>query len=105
MNKSKKGGIVAFFTVLLVAAMFMANYGNYQLAAIPGKIYETYHLTDTQFSSLMTAPMLPSIFLSIIIGILVDKFGVKNIVSICLIISLAGFRFLPWKSLSGLQQD
>lgn len=91
MNKSKKGGIVAFFTVLLVAAMFMANYGNYQLAAIPGKIYETYHLTDTQFSSLMTAPMLPSIFLSIIIGILVDKFGVKNIVSICLIISLAGF--------------
>lgn len=91
MNKSNKGGIVVFFTVLLIAAMFMANYGNYQLAAIPGKIYETYHLTDTQFSSLMTAPMLPSIFLSIIIGILVDKFGVKNIVSICLIISLAGF--------------
>lgn len=91
MSKSNKSGIIAFFTVLLVAAMFMANYGNYQLAAIPGKIYETYHLTDAQFSSLMTGPMLPSIFLSIIIGILVDKFGVKNIVSICLIISLAGF--------------
>lgn len=91
MNHSKKGGVIAFFTVLIIAAMFMANYGNYQLAAIPGKIYEAYNLTDAQFSSLMTGPMLPSIFLSIIIGILVDKFGVKNIVSICLIISLAGF--------------
>lgn len=25
MNKSKKSGIVAFFTVLLIVAMFMAN--------------------------------------------------------------------------------
>ena len=35
--------------------------------------------------------MFPSIFLSIVIGILVDRFGISKMVSICFIVAAAGF--------------
>jgi len=87
----KKGQLIPLITVVLFCAQFIGNYGNYQLAAIPGRIYEAFHLTDMQFSSLMTAPMLPSIFLSIIIGLMVDRYGIPRMVSGCLAIAAAGF--------------
>ena len=86
-NKS----IIVFITVLLFLGMFIGNYGNYQLSAVPGSVYQAYSLTDMQFSSIMTAPMFPSIFLSIVIGILVDRFGISKMVSICFIVAAAGF--------------
>lgn len=88
--KSKKN-MVLFITVLAFLGMFIGNYGNYQLSAIPGSIYEAYSLTDAQFSSIMTAPMFPSIFLSIIIGILVDRYGISKMVGLCYVIAAAGF--------------
>ena len=88
--KSKKN-ILIFITVLLFQGMFIGNYGNYQLSAVPGSVYEAYSLTDMQFSSIMTAPMFPSIFLSIVIGILVDRFGISKMVSICFAAAAAGF--------------
>lgn len=90
---SKKKGLILFITVLLFFGMFIGNYGNYQLTAVPAKVYEAFSLTDMQFSSIMTAPMLPSIFLSIVIGILVDRFGISKIVGICFVISAVGFIF------------
>ena len=88
--KSKKN-MVLFITVLAFLGMFIGNYGNYQLSAIPGSMYEAYSLTDAQFSSIMTAPMFPSIFLSIIIGILVDRYGISKMVGLCYVIAAAGF--------------
>lgn len=90
--KSKKK-LVFLVAALIFCAQFIGNYANYQLAAVPGSIFETFHLTDTQFSSLMTGPMLPSIFLSIIIGLLVDRFGISRMVGICLAIAAGGLTF------------
>ena len=87
--KNKKN-LVFLIAALIFCAQFIGNYGNYQLAAIPGRIFEAFQLTDTQFSSLMTAPMLPSIFLSIIIGLLVDRFGISKMVGVCLVVASAG---------------
>ena len=87
--KNKKN-LVFLVATLIFCAQFIGNYGNYQLAAIPGKIFQAFQLTDTQFSSLMTAPMLPSIFLSIIIGLLVDRFGISKMVGICLAVATGG---------------
>lgn len=88
--KNRKN-IVLYITVLTFLGMFIGNYGNYQLAAVPGSVYEAYSLTDVQFSSIMTAPMFPSIFLSIIIGILVDRMGISKLVGICYTIASVGF--------------
>lgn len=89
MKDKKK--MILFITILAFFGMFIGNYGNYQLTAVPGSVYQAYNLTDSQFSSIMTAPMFPSIFLSIIIGILVDRFGISKMVSICYLIGSAGF--------------
>lgn len=91
MGKPKNKMIVMLITVLLFFAMFIGNYGQYQLSAIPGVIYQTFHLTDIPFSSVMTAPMVPTIFLSIIMGIIADKCGLNKLISVCFIASSAGF--------------
>ena len=87
----KRKNLVFLITALLFAAQFIGNYGDFQLAAIPARIYAAFDLTDMQFSSLVTAPMLPSIFLSIVIGLLVDRFGIPKIVGIWMILAAAGF--------------
>lgn len=91
MDRSKNKTIVMVLTVLLFGAMFIGNYGQYQLSAIPGTIYQTFGLTDIQFSSIMTAPMVPTIFLSIVMGIIADKSGLNRLISVCFLASSAGF--------------
>ena len=56
---TKRKNLVFLITALLFAAQFIGNYGDYQVAAIPSSIYAAFHVTDMQFSSLITAPMLP----------------------------------------------
>ena len=90
-KQTNRKGLVFLITALLFAAQFIGNYGDFQLAAIPARIYEAFQLNDMQFSSLMTAPMIPSIFLSIVIGLLVDRFGIPKIVGIWLILAAVGF--------------
>ncbi len=87
----KHRNLIFLMAALLFAAQFIGNYGNYQLAAIPARIYAAFDLTDMQFSSLLTAPMLPSIFLSIVIGLMVDRFGIPKIVGIWMFVAAAGF--------------
>ena len=90
-QKKKRNRLVFLITALLFAAQFIGNYGDYQVAAIPSSIYAAFHLTDMQFSSIVTAPMLPCIFLSIVIGLLVDRFGIPKIVGIFMILAALGF--------------
>ena len=87
----KRSNLIFLMTALLFAAQFIGNYGDYQVAAIPSSIYAAFHLTDMQFSSLITAPMLPCIFLSIVIGLLVDRFGIPKIVGIFMALATLGF--------------
>jgi NNP family nitrate/nitrite transporter-like MFS transporter len=89
MKKTRNMTLVV--VALVFVGMFLGNYGQYQLAAVPSMVYQQFNLTDVQFSSIMTAPMLPAIFLSIILGILVDKFGIKVMVGICYACAMAGF--------------
>ena len=90
-QNKKRNRLVFLITALLFAAQFIGNYGDYQVAAIPSSIYAAFHLTDMQFSSLITAPMLPCIFLSIVIGLLVDRYGIPKIVGIFMILATVGF--------------
>lgn len=87
----RKHRLAFLITALLFLAQFIGNYGDYQVAAIPSAIYAAFHLTDMQFSSIITAPMLPCIFLSIVIGLLVDRYGISKIVGIFFILAAAGF--------------
>ena len=88
---TKRKNLVFLITALLFAAQFIGNYGDYQVAAVPSSIYAAFHLTDMQFSSLITAPMLPCIFLSILIGLMVDRFGIPKIVGVFMVLAALGF--------------
>ena len=91
-SKQRKAIII---TLLVFAGMFLGNYGLYQMAAIPSQVYEAYQLNDTQFSSAMTAPMVPAIFFSILLGVFADRFGIKRLASFCAILGMAGYA-LRW---------
>jgi NNP family nitrate/nitrite transporter-like MFS transporter len=71
-------------------AMFVPNYAQYQLSPLAPQIIENLGLTPGQFTSLFSAPMIPAIFLSIVAGLLADKFGTKRIIGIGLLLSAAG---------------
>ncbi len=90
MEKKRKN-LTFFIAALVFVALFNGNYGGFQFAAIPARIYAAFDLTDMQFSSLLTAPMVPSIFLSIVIGWLVDRYGISKIVGIWMAIGTLGF--------------
>ncbi|MDR1176368.1 MAG: MFS transporter [Treponema sp.] len=71
-------------------AIFAPNYAQYQLPPLATQIIHDLQLTPSRFSGIFTAPMIPAIFLSIAAGLLADKFGVKRVIAVGLLISAAG---------------
>ena len=94
MEQKKKHSVV-LITALVFAGLFLGNYGQFQLAAVPSLIYENYGLNDTQFSTVMTSPMVPAIFFSIVLGVLSDRFGIKKVGTICIVLGVVGY-VLRW---------
>jgi CP family cyanate transporter-like MFS transporter len=73
-----------------VAAFAIPNYSQYQLSPLAARIIEQYSLTNGQFASLFSAPMIPAVFLCFISGVLVDKYGFKIIIGISVATTAAG---------------
>ena len=76
--------------VLLCIGIALPDYAQYQVPAFGPVIQETMKLLPTQFSTIATAPLLPGIFLSLIAGLLVDRFGVRKILVGTMVITAAG---------------
>ena len=78
--------------ILVVVVLCGINnvYFQYQMSPIADKIIAQYGLTRTQYSSLFTAPMAPAVFISLICGIVVDRFGAKRAISIALVVAAIG---------------
>jgi NNP family nitrate/nitrite transporter-like MFS transporter len=80
------------WVILAIAciALFSPTYTQYQLSPLAPQIINDLQLTPGQFTGIFTAPMIPSIFLSLAAGILADKFGIKRVIGIGMLISAAG---------------
>lgn len=75
----------------VVALMDMtSNYVQFQVSALATTIMPDLQISTAQFSSLLMAPMLIAVFLSIPGGSLGDKFGPKKVVTVGLVISILG---------------
>lgn len=70
--------------------LFTANYSQYQLSSLSYLIIPTYQLTNEQFSKLFTAAMVPGATLSLISGILADRFGVRRCIFFAVLIGTTG---------------
>jgi NNP family nitrate/nitrite transporter-like MFS transporter len=71
-------------------ALFVPNYAQYQLSPLAPQIIGDLGLTPGQFTSIFSAPMIPAIFLSIAAGLLADKFGIKRVIGIGMLLSVVG---------------
>ncbi|AET68145.1 cyanate permease [Desulfosporosinus orientis DSM 765] len=78
--------------ILLIAciAIFSPNYAQYQLSPLAPQLISDFGLTSGEFAGIFSAPMIPAIFLSLVAGILVDKFGARRVLGVSLFISAAG---------------
>lgn len=73
--------------ILLCSAVFMPNYAQYQISAFGPALMTEANLSPTQFATIATAPLLPGIFLSLVSGLLVDRFGTRKIMTASVLIS------------------
>lgn len=73
-------------TVLLI---FIPNYAQYQLSPLAYLVMPAYDLDTVQFSMLFSAAMIAGVALSLVAGLLCDRFGVKRVVGIVGIVSVA----------------
>ncbi len=89
-NYAKAGVLVLFVTLIL------GNYFQYQLSPLAPRLMESMHMTPVQFSSAFSAPMIPAILLGIVAGIMSDKFGVKKVTSVGLVVTMAGLCYRPF---------
>ncbi|WP_195268473.1 MFS transporter [Eubacterium sp. 1001713B170207_170306_E7] len=78
MKKTKY--LAGFVLFAACVANFSPNYSQYQLSPLASQLMEMFSMTPSQFSSIFTAVMMPAIFLSLVAGILADRFGLKRVV-------------------------
>ena len=88
MNKKKRKLDYCWMVLFLMCiGIALPNYAQYQISAFGSDIMKNMNLTTTQFSTVATAPLIPGIFLSLISGLLVDKFGARKIITISIFIT------------------
>ena len=76
------------FVVCLIC--FMANFMQYQVSAWGVVVMTTLGIDAGGLTNLMLMPMLTAVFLSIPAGSLADRYGVKLVVSIGMVLSAVG---------------
>jgi len=76
--------------IVIFLLMFSLNFLQFQMSPFAKDLMSDLSLSDSQYSSIFTAAMFPAIFISIICGIIVDKFGIKVPITIGLIIAGIG---------------
>ena len=77
--------------VIVFALAYAApNFAQYQFSPLGPQIMERFALSPEQFSSLITAPILPAIFLGFISGMMVDRFGYKPILAVAIALTAIG---------------
>lgn len=74
----------------MVASLLSGNYPQYQMSPLAYKIIPALGLTNSQFSTIFSAAMIPGILFSIMAGMLCDRFGAKRLITVGLVIGSAG---------------
>ena len=95
MSDADKPQVPYRWVVLAVAMLagFIGSYAQFQLPPLAYKLMPSLHLSASQFAALMGGPMTGAIFISILGGTLADRYGVKLVVTVGLILAVIGCTF------------
>ena len=95
-NMTKNPKRYAIIIVILVCVgIFVPNFAQYQVSSFGSQIMRDMDLDTSKFAQIATAPLIPGIFLSLVVGILVDKFGVRKPLIVAMALSAAG---IVWRA-------
>jgi len=95
----KKGHFWSYIIVILgFMVAFVGNYPQFQLSPLSYIIIPQLNLSASQFSSIFSASMIPGILLSLISGLLCDKFGVKKCISFAGVVACMGIVLRLWST-------
>ncbi|MBR6950618.1 MAG: MFS transporter [Oscillospiraceae bacterium] len=86
-GKSRYGILIA---AVCFAVYFIGNYMQYQLSPLAATVMKELSLNESQYSSIFTANLFPAIFLSLISGLLVDRFGPRITVGLAVVLAAVG---------------
>ena len=75
---------------LVTLSIIPVSYCSFQVSALPVEFMTALGIDGVQFTSILTASMLPGVFFAIIGGVLADKIGPKKTCAFALIVSLVG---------------
>jgi len=96
MNDVGKTVLSPYRWVILVVAMlagFIGSYAQFQLPPLAYKLIPALHISSSQFAALMGGPMTGAIFVCILGGILIDRYSVKNVITVSLVLAVIGCTF------------
>jgi MFS family permease len=82
--------------IILAVAMlvgFIGSYAQFQLPPLAYKLIPALHMSPSQFAALMAGPMTGAIFICILGGTLADRYGVKKVVTVGLVLAVIGCTF------------
>ncbi|MDL2251091.1 MFS transporter [Lachnospiraceae bacterium OttesenSCG-928-J05] len=92
-----------FALISIWFAAMVSAYAQYQLNVYGNELMEIYKIGTVEFAALFSAPMLPAIFLSFIVGKISDIVGARKIIGIALLLSVIGlFGRLSAETISGM---
>ena len=86
----KKNSYAVVILILVCAGIFAPNFCQYQVSGFGPQLMKAIGLSTSQFAQIATAPLIPGIFLSLVAGILVDKFGARRCMVLAMLLSALG---------------
>ena len=83
------------WVVLAVAMLagFIGSYAQFQLPPLAYKLMPALHMSTSEFAALMGGPLTGSLFICLIGGSLADRYGVKKVVTVGLVLASIGCTF------------
>jgi len=96
MNDVAKPVVTGYRWVILVVSMlagFIGSYAQFQLPPLAYKLMPAMHISPSEFAWLMGGPMTGSLFICLLGGALADRYGVKNVITVGLVLAVIGCTF------------
>lgn len=90
-NDTSKLTARSVFIALVVAfATFAGSYAQFQLPPLQELVMANAGLSESQYVSAFSAPMLPGLLLSLVAGVLIDRYGYRKMIFLALAVSFVG---------------
>jgi NNP family nitrate/nitrite transporter-like MFS transporter len=96
MKNSDAPRLSPYRWVILAISMlagFIGSYAQFQLPPLANKLIPALKISSSEFAALIGGPLTGSLFICLIGGTLADRYGVKKVVSIGLILAVIGCTF------------